>query len=112
MIMASPNLLSLPTELLQLVAIHAHATKDVLGLAHTNRALYESIATPFAFQMRLRQAGWDLRLWDEEANGLPDDLGDSENVHEKFAHYAQCRPAQHCVSGFGQISAAVSSQIS
>ena len=74
--MRTSTLLSLPTELLQHIAICAHATKDVLSLASSKRVLHGAIATATVFQTRLRDAGWDLGVWEEEAGYLSTDEGE------------------------------------
>ncbi|VDB84521.1 unnamed protein product [Peniophora sp. CBMAI 1063] len=67
------SLLSLPTELVQHVAISAWTARDVLSLAHSNRLLHGAITTPLVFRTRLLNARWDTSVWEEEARGLSSD---------------------------------------
>ena len=75
-IMNNSGLLSLPTELLQQVAICAPATRDVLALASSNSVLHGAIAISLVFQTRVRDAGWDTKTWEEEARNLPGEEGE------------------------------------
>ncbi|KZV60534.1 hypothetical protein PENSPDRAFT_340371 [Peniophora sp. CONT] len=64
------SLLSLPTELLQCIAICTWATKDVLALANCSSVLHGAIATSVVFQTRVREAGWDIEMWENEVREL------------------------------------------